>query len=79
MTKDQIVAELSRELSMRLKVWKTIPQTPNFVSPDHQRQYDAMQAAVLVFQTMYAAEFHQITNRVERLRRESEAQTKMEL
>lgn len=32
-----------------------------------------------VFQTMYAAEFHQIVNRIERLRRESEAQTKMEL
>lgn len=79
MTKETIIAELSRELSMRLKVWKTIPQTPNFVSPDHQRRYDAMQAALLVFQTMYAGEFHQIVNRIERLRRESEAQTSLPL
>ena len=79
MTKDTIAAEIARELAMRRKVWQRVPQTDTFVNPDHQRQYEALQAALLVFQTMYAAEFQLILNRAERLRREQEAQTTLEL
>ena len=80
MTQKDIIAELTRELKMRRMDWPRIPQTDEkFVRLDHQRQYDAMQAALLVFQTMHAAEFQLILNRAERLRRESEAQTALEL
>ncbi len=80
MTQKDITSEIDRELKMRRMDWPRIPQTDEkFVRLDHQRQYDAMQAAAVVFQTMYAAEFQLILNRAERLRREQEAQTKMEL
>lgn len=80
MTKDQITSEIARELAMRRKVWREIPGSPGvFPDTDHTRQYAAMQAALLVFQTMHAAEFQLILNRAERLRREQEAQATLEL
>lgn len=78
MTQKDIIAEIKRELAMRRKVWPRIPQQEEtFVSSDHQRQYNALKAALSAFEAMTPAEFQTITTRAERQRHEAEKQTSL--
>lgn len=68
-TQKEIIAELSRELAMRRKVWREIPGSHGqFPDLDHTRQFAAMSDLLELMRAMQAAEFQLITNRVARLK-----------
>ncbi len=78
MTQREIIAELSRELAMRRKVWHEIPGSPGqFPGIDHTRQFAAMSDLLDMMRAMYAAEFQLISNRVTRLKEEAAKQTQL--
>lgn len=80
MTKDIIIAAIKYEAERLKKERPTVHGEPErFIHGSDQTHYDALKSALLVFTTMHAAELQLILNRAERLRREQEAQTTLEL
>ena len=77
-TQKDIIAELTRELAMRRRVWREIPGSPGqFPNIDHTRQFAAMSDLLELMRAMQAAEFQLITNRVARLKGVAAKQPKL--
>lgn len=78
MNKEAIINEIRRELAFCRKAWGEIPGNPGqFVDQEKTRQFAAMQTALDVFEAMHGAEFHLISNRIERKKQEAEKQTSL--